>query len=67
MLVSNYFWRTYQQQEIDWIEEREAQLFAYEMKWNPNKKVKVPSAWKQAYPDSCFETITPDNYLSWIT
>lgn len=67
MLVSNYFWRTYQQQEIDWIEEREGQLFAYEMKWNPNKKVKIPSAWNQAYPDSCFETINPDNYLSWIT
>ncbi len=67
MLVSNYFWRTYQQQEIDWIEEREGSLFAYEIKWNPNKKVKIPSGWKSAYPDSWFEAITPGNYLNWIT
>ena len=67
MLVSNYFWRTYQQQEIDWIEEREGNLFAYEMKWNQKKKVKIPSGWRSAYPDSSFETITPVNYLTWIT
>ena len=67
ILVSNYFWRTYQQQEIDWIEERDGKLFAYEMKWNPNKKVKIPNGWKSAYPDSEFKVITPKNYLSWIT
>lgn len=66
VLVSNYFWRTYQQQEIDWIEEREGELFAYEMKWNPKKKVSVPSAWKSAYPDSEFKAIHPENYLDWI-
>ena len=66
MLVSNYFWRTYQQQEIDWVEEREGKLFAYEIKWNPNKKVSAPSNWKKAYPDSTFKVITPDNYLQWI-
>ena len=67
MLGSNYFWRTYQQQEIDWIEEREGKLFAYEMKWNPNKKTKIPSAWKSGYPDSGFEVIIPENYPSFIT
>jgi len=67
MLVSNYFWRTYQQQEIDWIEEREGKLFAYEIKWNPNKKVKIPTAWKTGYPESTFEVITQGNYLNWIT
>ncbi|MGE0020001.1 MAG: ATP-binding protein [Draconibacterium sp.] len=67
MLVSNYFWRTYQQQEIDWIEEREGKLFAYEMKWNPDKKVKIPNQWKATYPDSDFEVITPKNYLHWIS
>jgi predicted AAA+ superfamily ATPase len=66
MLVSNYFWRTYQQQEIDWIEERGGSLFAYEIKWNPNKKVKIPSGWKSAYPDTDFVVITPENYLNWI-
>jgi predicted AAA+ superfamily ATPase len=66
MIVNNYFWRTYQQQEIDWIEEREGTLFAYEVKWNARKTPKVPSAWLAAYPLSSFEVITPENYLGWI-
>jgi predicted AAA+ superfamily ATPase len=66
MHVNNYFWRTYQQQEIDWVEERGGRLFAYEIKWNPRKKTKVPSAWAKAYPESNFELITVDNYLNWI-
>lgn len=67
MLVNNFFWRTYQQQEIDWIEERGGKLFAYEVKWRAGKKIKAPSAWKQAYPKQKFTVITPDNYLKWIT
>ncbi len=35
MLVYNYFWRTYDQQEIDWVEDRGGQLRAYEFKWRP--------------------------------
>ena len=66
MIVNNYFWRTYQQQEIDWIEEREGKLHAYEIKWNTKKKIKVPSAWKNAYKKSKFQVIDPDNYLDWI-
>jgi uncharacterized protein len=61
-----YFWRTYQQQEIDWIEDRGGKLFAFEIKWNENKKVKLPSAWKTAYPEASFEVISPANYLDWI-
>ena len=67
MLVNNYFWRTYQQQEIDWIEERGGKLFAHEIKWNPKKNIKVPRAWKESYPKSEFAAITSDNYLDWIT
>jgi len=67
MSVNNYFWRTYQQQEIDWIEDRGGKLHAYEFKWNGKKKVKMPITWKNAYPDSTFEVITPENYLDWIT
>jgi predicted AAA+ superfamily ATPase len=61
-----YFWRTYQQQEIDWIEDRGGQLFAFEIKWNENKKVKVPTAWKTAYPEASFDVISPANYIDWI-
>jgi predicted AAA+ superfamily ATPase len=63
---NNYFWRTYQQQEIDLIEEREGKLFAYEMKWRSGKAVRIPSAWAKAYPESNFEVIHIENYLEWI-
>jgi predicted AAA+ superfamily ATPase len=67
LTVNNYFWRTYQQQKIDWVEERDGKLFAYELKWNADKKIKVPSAWKTAYPEAGFEVIHLGNYLDWIT
>ncbi|MCT4665592.1 MAG: ATP-binding protein [Flavobacteriales bacterium] len=62
---NNYFWRTYQQQEIDWVEEREGKLFGYEFKWKESK-VKIPTQWKKAYPDASFEVINKDNYTDWI-
>ncbi|MDP3148926.1 MAG: ATP-binding protein [Ignavibacteria bacterium] len=65
MIVNNYFWRTYDQQEIDLVEEREGNLFAYEMKWNESK-VKIPTAWQKAYPDAQFKVITQENYFEWI-
>jgi hypothetical protein len=48
MLVYNYFWRTYDQQEIDWIEDREGQLHGYEFKWNPKKAPKAPRGVEQS-------------------
>jgi uncharacterized protein len=65
MLVNNYFWRTYDQQELDLIEERDGKLFAYEFKWK-EKKVKPPQTWATSYPDSEFQVISPQNYLDWI-
>lgn len=67
MLVYNYFWRTYDQQEIDWIEDREGILHAYEFKWNPRKKAKEPVAWKKGYENTKFEVIHQNNYLDWIS
>lgn len=63
---SSYFWRTYDQKEIDLIEDREGSLFAYECKWNPEKKQTTPSEWKEKYPSSKFTKITPGNYLDFI-
>ena len=63
--VNNYFWRTYDKQEIDWIEEREGKLFAYEFKWK-EQKVKIPGAWKKTYADSKFKIINARNYHGWI-
>jgi len=66
MLVYNYFWRTYDQQEIDWVEDRGGKLYAYEFKWNEKKKVRVPKGWKTAYEDSAFKVINPYNYMEWL-
>ncbi len=67
MLVYNYFWRTYDQQEIDWIEDREGKLHAYEFKWNPYKKAKLPNLFKETYPNSEFEVISRENFLEWVS
>lgn len=66
MLVYNYFWRTYDQQEIDWIEDRGGRLYGFEFKWNSNKNPKIPGAWKKAYPDADYQVINPDNYTEWL-
>jgi predicted AAA+ superfamily ATPase len=67
MLVNRYFWRTYDQQEIDLVEEDGGMLRAYEFKWNIKKKAKIPGAWSKAYPEASFEGINRDNYLEFIT
>jgi len=66
MLVYNYYWRTYDQQEIDWIEDRGGVLHTYEFKWNSKRKAKQPIAWQKAYHNTTFEVINSDNYLDWI-
>jgi len=65
--ANRYFWRTHAQQEIDYIEEREGKLFAYEFKWKTYKKVKIPNSFIKAYPNSETAIITPDNYYQFIT
>jgi predicted AAA+ superfamily ATPase len=64
--VNTYFWRTYDQQEIDLVEESGSSLVAYEFKWNKTK-VKVPSAWKNTYADAKFVLVNQENYLDFIT
>ncbi len=62
-----YFWRTYDQQEIDWVEEKSGKLFSYEFKWNEKKKSKVPVAWKDNYGEAKHKVISPSNYQSWLS
>lgn len=64
--VNRYFWRTSQQQEIDYLEEGGGKLHAYEIKWNPRKKATITKTFTEAYPDSSFEVITPDNIAEFI-
>jgi len=64
--VSNYFWRTYDQQELDWLEEQNGNISGYEFKWNENQKAKIPTAFAKAYPEATFEVINKQNYLDFI-
>jgi uncharacterized protein len=57
----SYFWRTTQKQEIDYIEELEGNLFAYEFKWNPRKKALLSKTFSIGYPGSVFKMISPEN------
>lgn len=63
---NNYFWRTYDQKEIDLVEEREGKLFGYEFKWG-NAYTKAPNLWVETYPESTFECINQTNYLQFIS
>ena len=64
--VNRYFWRTTQQQEIDYLEEGGGKLHAYEIKWNPRKKATVTKTFTSAYPDTDFKVITPDNIAEFL-
>lgn len=61
-----FFWRTKQQQEIDYIEEAEGILSAFEFKWNPKTKTRFSHTFLKAYPNNVTHTITPDNYMDFL-
>lgn len=65
-LINRYFWRTHTQQEIDYIEEYDGKLHAYEFKWNPKAKAKVPKTFLEAYPGSEVKVITPKNFEEFV-
>ena len=65
-LAESYFWRTYDRQEIDLVEEWGGNVLAAEMKW-PVRSHKAPGAWGKAYPDSSFQVVHPENYLGFIS
>jgi len=61
-----YFWRTTQQQEIDYIEEQDGKLFAYEFKWNKKAKAKFPKTFTRTYPESETHLVTQSNFESFL-
>ena len=64
---NKFFWRTKQQQEIDYIEERDGKLYTFEFKWGTVKKEKAPTTFTNAYPESEHRVITPHNYQPFIS
>lgn len=60
--AQSYFWRNKQQHEIDYIEEEDGQLHAFEFKWNARKGgAKCPKSFQTAYPTASYHVITPSN------
>ncbi|MFH1361415.1 MAG: ATP-binding protein [bacterium] len=65
ILANNYFWRTYDQKEIDLIEEREGALFGYEIKLG-KKEGRAPKDWLATYPQAKYFVVNKENYLEFI-
>jgi uncharacterized protein len=61
--VNTYFWRTYDQKEIDYIEEKDGHLTCFEFKYAEGSMGKFPSEFSENYPDSSFKVITPANFF----
>jgi predicted AAA+ superfamily ATPase len=66
IFANHYFWRTHSQQEIDYIEERDGKLYAFEFKWNPAKKTRFTKTFLQAYPNTVTQVVNRDNFMKFI-
>jgi predicted AAA+ superfamily ATPase len=62
----HYFWRTKEQQEIDYIEEEDGKLRAFEFKWSTHTKAKITKTFTTAYPQAETKIITPENYVDFV-
>jgi hypothetical protein len=64
-VVQSYFWRTTAQQEIDYVEEKAGELQAFEIKWNPKAKVKIPKTFVQTY-NTEVTVISKENFRDFL-
>lgn len=64
--VNYYYWRTYDQKEIDLIEESGGKLNGYEFKWSVTKKAKAPEEWISTYKNASWELVNRENYLDFV-
>jgi len=65
-LAKGYFWRTVQQQEIDYVEEEARKVAGFEIKWNPKSKVKIPKTFVETYKTEV-KVITNENFREFIS
>lgn len=61
-----YFWRAYDGAKIDLTEEINGSLKAYEIKWNPGRKVKLPESFRNHYNVKDIQVITPENFQDYF-
>ena len=64
--VNNWFWRTVEQKEIDYLEEADGQISACEFKWSADAKVKLPKQFTETYPNSTFKVIHRENFENFL-
>ncbi len=64
--ANRYFWRTHAQQEIDYLEERNGHLSAFDFKWNRRAKIKISTTFAYTYPDASTTMVTPDTYDTFL-
>ncbi|TYR33905.1 ATP-binding protein [Sphingobacterium phlebotomi] len=62
---NKYFWRTKQQQEMDYVEESNGEIIGFEFKWNPKAKVNIPSSFVKAY-QADVHVVTKENFRDFI-
>ncbi len=67
IFVNTYFWRTWEGQELDYIEDGKGKLSGYEFKWRKEeRKVNRPKKWLEEYKDSSFKVINKENYIDFV-
>jgi len=64
--VNNWYWRTTEQQEIDYVEEENGQLSAFEFKWNPKAKGSLPNSFRKTYPAATINRIHRENFETFL-
>ncbi len=64
--VNSWYWRTKEQKEIDYIEEQDGVLTAFEFKWNPDTKHKMPKLFLETYARTEFRIIHRDNFEDFL-
>ncbi len=66
LYCNRYFWRTRQQQGIDYIEDYDGVLHAFEYKYGPNSRSKLPLTFSNAYPNHTFSVVDTKNYEAFV-
>lgn len=64
-LARTYFWRTKQQQEVDFVEENSGKIIGYEFKWNKKKTTRLPKTFVESYHAES-NVIDRDNFREFV-